>query len=803
MSLIQISNNRRLSGLLARRWVRALALTLAVLLLTQTVLFFLSLRAAQAHLAANDPRQLQNRSEMSVFFAPFVVARGQHLTPAQVVAHLQAIAYNENTENAVSAPASYALNGDTLDIVPRVPEFPHAVVVFRKGRVAALSANDQPVERLELEPLPMQNFVRFVHDDQAKSQRTRRLVVAAGSVPPLVADTVTSAEDYRFFQHHGLDWLAVAGRVASSRFAEGGSGITQQLIKNNVVKGAQGETWQLALGFLSPKLRRKVMEVPFALSAEELMTKDEILAAYLSMVPLGAANGVELHGIVAAAQEYFDKPLNELTLAEAATLAGMINSPSSYVNFVRHNNSCPPEVKPCKDLTARRNRVLGLLGRNQPERYPAAVIAQAQAEPVHFVWASTQRGEATAETESRQFATYAAQHLPDDLAQLRTTEGSLRVYTTLDAPLQQAAVQAAVAAQQRWQPKIAALCQRAKPTGVDCAKLAPQVALVALEASTGHILAMAGGVNASFNYAVDAQRAPASAIKPFYYLKALESGTYRGQPFTAATLIDPLNDVLKDTYRPDNHVGSCATARVHLAQSYNFGACAAADAAGVKVATEFVGRLTGTRPQPTGLSALGGTSGAETNLLALTQAYLLFPNGGQLRTATPYRAYAVNDTFTVMPSASLVRVADAGAVFITTDMLRSVVTAGGTAANFRTQAGLPATVQFAGKTGTGVRADMWFVGFTPRLVVGVWVGLPDNELQLKLDEGFSGGNIAAPVAAEFLRQVGRQRPELLGGEFVRPAHVVTRRVNATGCAVANGGREEVFLAGREPQSCGR
>ena len=219
------------------------------------------------------------------------------------------------------------------------------------------------------------------------------------------------------------------------------------------------------------------------------------------------------------------------------------------------------------------------------------------------------------------------------------------------------------------------------------------------------------------------------------------------------------------------------TAREFLARSWNFGACAAADTVGLEAATQFVGRVTGTHPEATGMSALGGTAGAELSLLQLTQAYTLFPNNGLQVAATPFLAYAQDGARVALPRPVPPRVAEAGATSVTTDMLRGVVSAGGTAPNFRAQAGLAASVNFAGKTGSGTRADLWFVGFTPRLVVGVWAGMPNNEVALTLEKGFSGGNVAAPVAAAFLRSVAQQRPELLAGEFAQPANIATRRAD--------------------------
>src|SRR2546428_10323389 len=164
-----------------------------------------------------------------------------------------------------------------------------------------------------------------------------------------------------------------------SRFR--GSSITQQLVKNTIFKGAKDEFWQRSLSFLPPTLQRKSADIFLALAAEKVLTKNEILAAYLSIVPLGAVDGVELHGVAAAAQEYFGKNLFALNLSEAACLAGMFNRPSDYVAKARQGDY--------SELIARRNSVLDLMRRSKPQTYSAETIEKAKAERLQFVFASS------------------------------------------------------------------------------------------------------------------------------------------------------------------------------------------------------------------------------------------------------------------------------------------------------------------------------------------------------------------------------------------------------------------------------
>ena len=786
---------RKLFPRAVRRRIAAVAL---VLLSAQAALFVLTYRAAGEHLQRHDPRQLQNRAEISFFYAPPKLRVGGHEKREDLIAYLRELGYEERVDNAL---ASYIVKGETLDLTPRAPTFQRLSITFVRGRISRIGVAGEAREEVELEPLPMQNFVRYLKDDSLTEQRVRRTIMTAGSVPSMLADAVTSAEDRRFFKHHGIDVFGIVWHVANRK--GGGSSITQQLIKNTVFKGAKEEFWQEYLGFLPASWQRKATDVFFALAAEKLMTKDEIMAAYLSVVPLGAADGVEIHGVIAAAQEYFGKNASELSLAECAELAGMIHQPSFYLGKVRQGDESV--------LLARRNSILDLIGRNQPEKYSAVVIEQAKAEPLRLLSANRSRAQRPAESYSRQFVALAAKSLPPELAQLRTTEGTSQVFTTLDFNLQQDAARLAEASVRDLQTRITRAClQRQaagkvfdKATAKDvCDKIKPQAALVALDAQTGAVLALVGGVDSEFNYAT-ARRSPASAIKPFFYLKAVEDGSYLERPFTAATLIDPRTDDFMRGYRPTENLGRRSSARVGIAKSYNFHAVAAAQAAGLERTIAFVGDLTASQPEATGMAALGGAKGSETSLLDLVQAYSIFPNNGQFIAASFHQSFTQGEARNSLTPAQPRQVTSAAAAFILTDMMRSVVGAQGTAPNFRRQAGLSPTEEVAAKTGSGMIADMWFIVCTPRLIVGVWTGLPNNEIKLDLNAGFSGGNLAAPLAAKFLHSVRRHRPELLQGSFQQPGGVNKRRLNSRGgCATERGDAKEYFIDGREPAPCG-
>jgi penicillin-binding protein 1B len=714
------------------------------------------------------------------------VHAGTSIKQDEVLDYVRELGYAERPD---SVAGSFSISGSTLKINPRSDLFPSVSLAFERGRLRSITSAGQAVDETQLEPLPMRNFIRYLNDDSLKEQRVRRIIIAPGTVPEALADAVTSAEDHRFFDHHGIDIFAIVKRVATH--TGGGSSITQQLVKNTIFKGAKEEFWQRYLGFLPNNVQRKLTDVFFALAAEKVMSKDEILAAYLSLVPLGAADGIELDGIATGAKEYFGKNLSELSVAEAATLGGMINRPSYYVTKAREGEY--------RELIERRNSVLDLMRRNHPQEYSPETIERAKAEPLRFIFSSDLPTDRPAESYSGQFVEFAAAHLPAELAQLQTNEGALQVYTTLDFHLQKQATAITAAAARELQPRIARVC-RQQEAKANCVSLQPQIGLIAIEAHTGRVLTMVGGIDSSFNYAT-AKRSPSSAIKPFFYLRAIERGSYQGKPFTAATLIDPAADPLSG-YRPTENIGVKSSARIGLAKSYNFHAVAAAESAGLNQSIDFVARLTSSRPERTGMAAVGGTSGSETSLFDLVQAYSVFPNNGKFVPATFHQAFAQDTRMRELVPTQSAQVADAGAAFVLTQMLRSVVGPQGTARSFPSLAGFAPDAPVAGKSGTGMVADVWFVAFGPHVIIGVWVGLPQNEVRLKMEDGFTGARVAAPIAARFVRGLRRFRPDLLVGDFEPPPNVTSLPIDASrGCLKAQSTVEEYFVVGREPLRC--
>lgn len=499
-------------GSLVRRHFTAAALQgwcliLLVMLIGQTTLVVLMYRAAAEHVLRNDPRRLQNRSEVSFMFLPLELKVGSKISVPELSDYLNELGYQQRPE---SLPASYYIMGNSLSVVPRNQTIGPISITVERDRITDLLIDGRSVTVGELEALPMQDFVRYLSDDSLRQQRVRRTVISPGEVPAMLGDAVINIEDRRFMQHHGIDVFGIVNRVRSGD--GGGSSITQQLIKNTIFKGAKNAFWQRYLWFLPATLQRKATDVFVALATERMMTKAEILAAYLSIIPLGAVDGVELHGVSVAAREYFGKSLSELTLPECATLAAMINRPSDFVSEARRGDY--------RSLTARRDTVLSLMKQNNPSKYSNDEIESARAVPLRFVFAGTQSSAHSSSFYSRQFAELAARNLSPALAQMQTSEGSLQVITTLDFRLQKAAIEIAEEVAGDLRSKVSRICHtRSRQASDVCDSAIPQVSLVAMDPKSGGVLTMVGGVNSSFNYAT-AKRSPGSAIKPLVYLGA-------------------------------------------------------------------------------------------------------------------------------------------------------------------------------------------------------------------------------------------------------------------------------------------
>lgn len=534
----------------------------------------------------------------------------------------------------------------------------------------------------------------------------RRVNVPLRRIPPIVRDAFIATEDRRFYQRHGLDWRAVARaavrNVQAMGVREGFSTITMQVARNSFASDRAG----------GRTLRRKLIELRLARLIERHLSKDEILELYLNLIYLG--NGT--YGVEAASRDLFGRSVSDLTLAQAAMLAALPKGPSVYT----------PRRDPARAL-ARRNLVLALMA---SQGYISGARARAaEAQPIVLA-----RGE-WRPRESDAYAIGPIRAFVDSVLGRDADDGDLVVYTTIDARAQRAA-EYAIRAQ------AAAIDREVGRAGGGV-----QGALVALDPRTGDIRALVGGRSAApggFDRALAARRQPGSAFKPFVYAAALAAG------FTPATLVEDEPVEVPEgggrVWTPANYDGEYAgriTMRRALTISSNAAAVRFSRAVGeprvVQVA-HASGITDSLDPVPSiALGALAVTP------LELVTAYAALDNGGWRVTPRLVRRIESSDGTILWAGDGTppVRALDPRDAFQVTSMLQSVVDEG----TGRAVRAMGADGPIAGKTGTtNDGADVWFVGYTPSIVAGVWFGY---DTPRAIGWGATGGRYAAPAWATF------------------------------------------------------
>lgn len=535
-----------------------------------------------------------------------------------------------------------------------------------------------------------------------------RVVVPLSKIPLRLRQAVIAAEDARFYEHGALDLKGIARAAVRNLMAasvkEGGSTITQQLAKTL---------------FLSHErtIGRKVKELQLAGELEQRYTKDQIIEMYLNSIYFGHG----AYGVEAAARTYFSKSVTELTVPEAALLAGLPRAPGRYSPLID-----------AKRAKARRQYVLDRM-------VATGVLKQAQARraglaPILVNPMFRSRGMAP------WFVDYVRAQLDERLGPVLVRQGGLKIYTTLNAEMQRAAVKAISRG-------IAALAGRKDGQKASGGAL-PEGALVALDARTGEIKAMVGGVDygrSQFNRVVQARRQPGSAFKPFVYAAAFERG------LTPATLIDdaPISFEIgmssRETWAPanlDRQYRGPVTLRRALEESINVPTVRLIATIGVDPVIDLARRLGITSELRREYALALGVS--EVSLLELTSAYQAFANHGTLSPPFAVRRVVGPGEVVLEEQSPQPRQALSEEVaFVLTSVLEGVVERGtGKAAR---RIGRP----IAAKTGTTQAAeDLWFLGYTPSLVAGVWLGY-DQRRSIGSHE--TAGKIAAPIWVNFMK----------------------------------------------------
>ncbi len=663
-------------------------------------------------------------SRPGLYAAPRGLQAGQKFSVEKLVTTLRRAGYVESQGSGVWS-GSFTANGSVVEIRPNRSNGARLVrVTFEGEHIAELRGDGVALESFTLEPEILSNDL--------SSKAGKREILTYTEIPPVLVHAILAIEDHRFFEHSGVDLSglvrALIRNAGDERLGQGGSTITQQLVKNT---------------YLSPEktLQRKYAEAMLSLSLERRLSKNDILALYCNELYLGQRGAASVRGVKEAARVFFGKELNQLSLAEAATLAGMIQSPARY-----------SPVAHAEAAQARRNVVLGLMQQNG--WITAEQLAAASAEPIALA-------------PDRSFDNSLAPYFVDYVnrtaqSQFETSGESERIYTTIDLELQQIAEQALKRQMDRLDKVY---------SGRDAK---PQAALVALDPHTGHVLAMVGGrsyAESQLNRATDARRQPGSTFKPFVYATALEDGMSPVQMF-----MDAPREFVYDrnrTYRPANYGGGYSmrdvTLRTGLVKSLNVVTVDVALQTGLARIANLATRFGLPKPERYPALALGTE---EVTPLQMAAAYAVFVNGG-LR-VEPKVIASLSEPPGTHNLTSEDQVISPTTSYMITNMLAAVIDHG-TARKAR--GAVPGTA-IAGKTGTS--RDGWFVGYSPNLVCAVWIGFDDNA-QL----GLTGAEAALPAWTEFMKEAVAVRPDLGGSNFECPEGIKFVEIDSATGLIAN------------------
>jgi penicillin-binding protein 1B len=592
-------------------------------------------------------------------------------------------------------------------------------------RITGLVASGKPAPTVTLDP-PLVTALM-------SGSREKRRRVPLNTIPPRVQQAVLAIEDRRFYTHPGVDFIRMVGALVTNvsgdrPYLVGASTITQQLARNFFLTEEMAEEQQTRQRSLSRKLQEQFM----AVILETKATKDEILELYLNDVYLGHRGSFALHGVAEAARIFFAKDVSNISLSEAAMIAGVIQSPSNHSPF---NNLA--RAKERRDVVLRAMVDANFISKDAADR--------AASEPLRVA----SRG---VENEAPYFVDYLPQVLNAVAPGVTGRPGALDIYTTVDLSLQRYAqdavrdgltkVDAVLSRRRRGPPRVA------------------QAALVAVEPRTGEIVAMIGGRSynqSQFNRAVNARRQPGSTFKPFVYLTAFERSADNEVNLTPASIVrdEPttwtVNDQEWSPHNFDEEYEGDTTLRRAFTMSRNVAAIKVAEQAGFGRVAALWKRTKVGETELHGYPSIA-LGVFELTPLEMAQAFTLFPNGGVIQPLTAV-ARVVSGKDVVKPTAqSGPRVARATSAYLVTDMMRGVLNEGtgygARAAGF--------TLDAAGKTGTtNDLRDAWFVGFTPELLTVVWVGLDDNQ-----PLGLSGAQAALPIWTAFMLKALAGHPNI-------------------------------------------
>jgi len=738
------------------RWAMWSAIAGAVVLVAVSVYYWMAVsRMIDKRLGGGEDRPMPR-----IFGRAFEITPGQVLTVAELRSRLNNVGYSERPK--AEQPGEFTTTATSLQMMtkPEAAAKPHLVKIdFSRGSGSVVTRiapdKGKPIEKLRLES-PML---------AALASGERRRYVPLAMMPKRIINAVLSIEDQRFYDHPGVDVIGTLGALwrdlRGSKYLAGGSTLTQQIVKNT---------------FLTPEksAKRKIQEQFISLVMERRLSKDQILELYLNEVVLGQRGPFEIHGVAEASRIFFGVDLRNISIAQAATIAGVIQSPSRLSPFrnperaLERRNVVLKEMSDAKFITVEEK-------------------TKAQAEPIGV-------SARAMENEAPYFVDYVSQLVDDGYSGLLKKDAAVDVFTTLDVHLQRLAQDALAEGLADVDKQL--LARKKKDIA--------QAAMVVADPRTGEILALIGGRGYSqsqYNRAVTSRRQPGSTFKPFVYLAAFEKMAETGsKELTPSTIeIDEPTTWIDDQGKPyspgnyQNEYDGPVTLRFALAHSRNIVAIKVAEQTGYDRVADLwkkISQSSAAKPYPS--IALGVF---EASTLEMAAAYTLFENGGLVRPLRSITRITENGQDKKVTADDARQVTRPDTTYLVTNMLRSVVNEG-TGAAARTSGFV---LDAAGKTGTtNDQRDAWFIGFTPDLLVAVWVGFDNNN-----PIGLTGAQAALPIWTSFMKRATAGRPdrgfEVPDGLVFVDIDKETGKLATPGCPKTI---REAFLAGTEPtDSC--
>jgi penicillin-binding protein 1B len=688
---------------LRQRKTLLLVLGIPLVLGAIVVAYLWSTYAAQIDARLNG----EQRSIPRIFGRRFEIKPGNGLTPQQLEERLNDVGYA--LREVIQGPGEFTVVEQVIRLQPRTENSAVMRVEFSKGATPVVTkivneGTNKAAAELTLEAPMLTAF----------ASGEKRRFTPLTSIPERMRHAVLAIEDRRFYDHPGVDVIRSVGAVVTNLFGDkeylvGGSTLTQQIVKNTFLTREQ-------------TMKRKVQEQFMALVLESRLTKDQIFELYLNDQVLGQRGPFAIHGVAEASRIFFGKDVRNISLAEAATIAGLLQSPSRLSPFRNPERALE-----------RRNVVLAAMV--EAEYITEEEAAAARKAPLGLAARAL-------ENEAPYFVDYVSQLVDERYAGLFEKNAAVDVYTTIDLQMQRIAQEVVGEGIISLDKQLAGRKRKGQV----------QAAMIAIDPRTGDILAMVGGRaynQSQYNRAVTTRRQPGSVFKPFVYLAAFEHMVAQGgNSPTPATLVLDEPTIFMDGAKPyepgnyNNEYDGPVGLRRALAMSRNIVAIKVAEEAGFEQVANLwkkIGVGTPARPYPS--IALGVF---EASPLEIATAFTIFTNGGRMR---PLRAMTriVEDGKTRQVAAgSTKEIARPDTTYLVTNMMRAVMNEG-TGAGARSQG---FRLNAAGKSGTtNDLKDAWFVGFTPDLLAVVWVGYDDNQ-----PVGLGGSQAALPIWTAFMKR---------------------------------------------------